>query len=703
MASNRLILRLLLWLLPLSAAAQEQLPFALPDAPVSSPAVYTADYFEYEGSTTGADARILLRGDVELKESTWTLRAGELRLDMTTRRGRAKGGFELDDGLTVLRGESGTFDLGDHSGSVEDVRAEYPPWRIWGREGSLDAQRKGHFRKAVFTSCDASPPHYYFRASGVHVKPHKWIYATNVRFHVGKAPLFYTPFLWKSLRARKLIRTRMTPGYDRRNGASVRTNTQFNLTRSLFGKLFLDYYGAQGPAVGSELGYRPSEDERGALYGYRIREKRSGLDRWTVLGSHYQAIGSSFAVQGRLQAQSDPEVNNHYIRSNAFRVTAELVNGAALVRRTAQTMTRIAYSRLDARDPSGNRFIRTKESLPRVDFRTAPLAWRRLPALVTLNAFADNSFERDRGFQQRSVGTGFQATQTLNLKPGLSLTPRAGFREVYEDKREAMTSSGSTDTLRDAFTGFYDLGTNLRVDTPLGDWDVGYAFERRFKPGTVREDVGAPDYGIESNLVSLQNTLRPSRRVLFRVGTGYDFRTFRTRTVGFRRRVRPVTADLMFIPRRELQISLRDEYQLEEGNRAFLFQTDWGERGGTFAGFGVTHTLDRAGQYLSALELGWAPRGSAWGVAGALRQLARTPGGFDLRGFQVFEKELSMTRDFHDFHTRALVRFRPGGVKEVLLRLELRTDHPVVRRAEKKDWPREWFPWRKGRTDDDRE
>lgn len=686
-----------------AAPAGAPAPFELPPAPAGETIRYRADHFEYEGSTMGADAQMLLRGDVEMESSTWTLRAGEVRLDMRTRRARATEGFEIDDGLTVLHGNAGDFDLGANTGKVEDVKAEYPPWRIWAWQGELDAERKGHFRRTLFTSCDGSPPHYHFRSSRLHVKPGKWLAATNVRFYLGKVPVFYSPFLWKSLKEKHIVKTRVTPGYDRRNGPYARTDTMFNLTDWLYGRLFLDYYGSQGLATGSELQFHPSEDARGALYGYRIKEKGDGKERWTVLGNHYQALNSTYSIQGRFQAQSDPEVNNHYIRSNAFRVTSELVNGGALTRRTSLTTTRILYSRRDTANAAGDGFVRASESYPRLEIQTAQLSIRRLPVLFTLNGFADNNYSRARGFLQRSVGAGVEATQTKRIVRGVSLTPKAAYREVYEDRRDAPAAFSSTRTYHDSLTGFYLFGTNLRVDTPIGDWDAGYTFERRLKPDTVRDDAGAPDHGMERNVVTLQNTFRPRRKVLVRVGTGYDFRIFRDRDLDFQNRVVPFTADLILLPKRGVQVTLRDQYKLGEGNRAFLVQTDFGDRDASFIGAGVTHTRDRPRTYFSSLDVGWRPKKISWKLGGALRNQMHTPGGFDLRGFQVFEKEIWVSRRWHDFFTRALVRFRPGGVKEGHIRIELRYKRWFKRRKKRKNWEDEWFPWRKNRTSDDRE
>lgn len=694
--------------LALPAAASTQpaagLPdFVLPAAPASSPVVYTADFFEYEGSTTGADARILLKGGVELKGTTWTLRGDTVRVDMETRKARAEGGFEVDDGLTVLRGEHGEFDLSDRSGWVGDVRAEYPPWRVWGRKGALDAQGRGHFHGALFTSCDGFPPHYHFKSTSLHITPKKRMTAYNVRFYVGKVPVFYSPFLWKSLKSRRLLRSRVIPGYDKRNGGSLRSNTMFSVTPSLYGKLFLDYYTEQDTAQGAELNFQPSPDSRGALYGYHVGDDETKRRRWTLLGSQYQSFGSSYAFQGRLQAQSDPEVNNNYVRSNAFRVTSELVNSAAFVRRTALTTTRLSYSRQDTGLPGG-RFSRAVESTPRLDWQTAPLSIPRVPLLFTLTSFADNSYDRGRGFQQHAVGTGVETTQTVLLAKGVSLTPRAAFREVYEDRREALTTQLSTVALRDVFTGFYDLGTNLRLGSPVGAWDLNYTFVRRLKSDTMRHDDGAPDYGVEKSLLMVSDSIRPDRRWLARVSSGYDYRPSRVSAPGFRDRVQPFAADLTYFAPRGVQLSVRNEYQLAQGNRAFLFQGDWGEREGTFAGLGFSHTLDRSDTYFGAVEGGWAPKGTSWVFAGALRSLVHTPGGAKLSGYRLFEKELSVSRDYHDFHTRALVRLRPGGVKEFLLRVDLMTGRAAPeRRVERKDWEKEWFPWRGKDKSDDQE
>lgn len=687
---------------PSSASAR---PLSLPPAPPGR-IDFSADSVDFAESavvSTAPNGTLLrMEGHVILKESTWTIRAGEILVDLDSRTAAISNGMEMDDGTSVVYGRSGLFDLAAREGSLKGARAGYPPWRIRADEADLFADRRVRFRRARFTSCDEKDPDYHLRASSVYLKPKKYLLAWNPVFYVRSVPLFYSPFLWKSLREKHLIRARVNPGYDRRNGAFARTTTLFDIAPSLYGKLYLDYYGAQGPGVGSELQYHASEEGRGALYGYRIRENHSGQERWAVFGDSYRTIRSSYAFQARLQAQSDAEFNNHYARSNAFRLTPELVNGAAFVRRTSLATTRISYSRLDRQDPAfaQTRFIRESESMPRVEFQTAPLALRGSSWLTTINLFADNRFERPREFLQRSAGACAETTRVLRIVRGLSLTPYLGVGETYESRRDDATSAGSIRTFQDAFVGHYQLGGDLRLNSRFGYWDAQYALNRRLKPGTLQDDAGALDRGVERNLLTLQDTLFPRPRVVLRFGTGYDFRRPRNEAMGLRKRVQPFFADINWSAGGGWQFSVRDDYQLGEGNRAFLAQADWGERTGTFAGFGMVHTLGRPESYLASAAAGWAPSSSSWRVEGALRFDAHAAAGVRFDSVQMFEKELSIVKDLHDFHTRLLLRVRPGGVKEASFRFELLGGLEAARKIVKKGWESEWFPWRKTQSED---
>ena len=545
---------------------------------------------------------------VKVYDSTWTIHSRELWLNTETRVGRAIGPLDVEDAFSRLDGAAGVFDLGTNEGTVEDVEAEYAPWRIRGRQARVDRRREIFYTGARFTSCNAGRlslkgpiPDYHFRATSMHVKPKCYLTAWNARFYLGRVPLFYFPFLWKSLDPDPTLRTRFEFGHDNRGGYFTRTTTLYSPGRAWQGKLYLDYYSLLGLGVGNQLEFNKGPEAHGTLYGYQIADQRTGTRRWTLLGDHYQTFASSWAVQGRLQAQSDPDFNNDYTRSNAFRVTQQLANSAALVRRTNTYTTRLSYSRLDDADPARpNIFLKTSETLPRLDVQTAALKPLGLPALHTFSAFAERDFARGQGFQQNTAGGAWEVTQNVRVARRVSFTPRGALSETYLQRYDVAQSSVVTQSFLDTFTGRFDLGGTLRLSSFLGDTDLTELFRRRLKPDSFETDAGAVDYGIESNLVSLTHAFRPNPRVYTKLTTGYDLRNFRGQTIQTRDRVQPIGADLTWLFSRRWSFAVHDAFRPGEGNQNIFLEADWDDLNGRFARFGVANIRPPAGQALPA-------------------------------------------------------------------------------------------------------
>ena len=92
-------------------------------------------------------------------------------------------------------------------------------------------------------------------------------------------------------------------------------------------------------------------------------------------------------------------------------------------------------------------------------------------------------------------------------------------------------------------------------------------------------------------------------------------------------------------------------------------------------------------------------KGEEWSAA--LRSQVTTPGGAGgLRQYRLFEKEFSVVKHWHDFYTRLSARFRPGNVKDVSVRVDVKFGSFDADRQTVHDWESEWFPERtKGRED----
>ena len=413
--------------------------------------------------------------------------------------------------------------------------------------------------------------------------------------------------------------------------------------------------------------------------------------RWQVLGDIYQAVGSSNSAnsfQGRLQAQSDADFNNHYTRSSSLRVTPDLFNSAAFVHRFSQATARLSWSRYDVADASRRKYFKTTESIPRLDVNSSSLRIGRLPWLNTFNGFADSIYVRGRAYLEKSVGAGWQGTRNFQLGRGVSFTPALSYNEVYYSRQETSRAP-----IFDALIGRWNANETLRFNTPLGGLDATHTYQQRLKHGTLQHDAGAVDKGVEVNAVSVSNVYILTPRAWTRLSSGYDFRTFRGYSVGFRQRVQPITAEANWQAYEKLVFTLREDYQLDEGNRAFLADIHWGDEEGKALGGSVFHNAADATLYYGSLNFAVAPSSPTWRLAAVVHAVAVCNGGVGgLRRGRIFDKELSWTKRWHDFYTKLTGRARAGGVKELAIRIDMKFGAADPKKAQRRDWEAEWFP-----------
>lgn len=689
------MIRAALLLLALGGAARAE-DYALPEPPPGPRLEYAADEVEFDSDRQ----QLHLRGQVSLTESTWTVKGKELWIDTENRSGRSEGPLLVEDGISAVYGESGEFDFARHTGHLQRTSAGHADWRINAREAKVGENRRLDYLGGNFTSCGAKPPHYHFRASTITVKPKKHMIARNVLFYLGDVPVFYMPFLYKSLSPRHYLRWKSQPGFDHRNGLFLKNTLTTDHGDTLYSKLYADYYQKQGVGLGGELHRREGEDSRGSLFGYTIKETSTVDRRWAILGQQYQALSSSASFQGRLQLQSDSDFNNNYARSNSLRVTPELVNGGAFTHRFAQATARLSYARLDSADANRMHFVKTSESYPRLDVISQPLRFGRLPWLNTLNGFADNTFIRGRPYIEKTVGGGWEGTRTFALMRGVSLTPKLGYQETYYNRFDQVSVTSATITTLDAMIGRPAAAGTLRFDTPLGGIDVTQSYRERLQSGHFQQDRAAVDKGVEENLLTLSDVIIPAPRMYARLSSGYDFRTFRDRTIGFRQRVQPITGDASWAPTSRLNLTVRDSYALDDGNQAAIMDARWGDDEGATVGGGFSWNASDSRKYVASLDFAVAPSSPTWRLAFGIRGQAESSRGVGgLHGWRVFEKEFSWTKRWHDFYTKVAGRFRPGGVGEASIRVDFKFGTFDPKQAPRRDWETELFPERATQDD----
>ena len=686
---------LLALLLARPAAAAD---YALPEPPPGRRIDYSAERAEYDADKS----MIHLSTAVVVRESTWTVKGDDLWIDVDRRLVTSDGPVIIEGREGAMYGKAGEFNLDAHTGTLFDAAGGMGDWRIRGPRAELKEGGGADYQKADFTSCDVVPPHYHFHAASMTIVPRSRISAWNVLFYLGDVPIFYFPYFYHDLSPEHLLRWKVSPGYDKRNGVFVKSTLVTALGGGFSSKLYADYYGKEGPGFGGELNFRDPKDKEsgGGIYGYNVDQTGGGGDRWSLIGSDYQALRSSVSFQGRLQLQSDPNFNNDYVRSSAYTVPPELVNSAAVNKRVDGFAARVLYSRDDILNSTGTvlgvggvQYVRNTESLPRLEFQTESLDVLSLPWLNSFSGYADNNYDMNRGYTQKSASGQWEATKGFNLGRGFTLTPKTDLSETGYDRYDDYILAPTTATFTNVSVARWTTAGDLRWNTRFGNLDARQTYSQRLQPDSISRDLGANDHGVEQNDFSVSDLWLATPSLWTRLAAGYNFATYNDHALRPKDRIEPVVGEATWTPNANLTGALRGDYQFDRGLRALIAYFSYGAGSGPQIGAGFEHNLSDPQNYYQSFNFAVSPASSTWKVIANMGTVFDTLGGPGrLHGLRLYEKDIAVIKTWHDFITKVVGSVRPGGVGEISAAVSLRLGTTGGRTPPKPDWEEQFFP-----------
>lgn len=257
-----------------------------------------ADYISWS-----EDRSIIMgRGRVRLEYKDVQIEAENVRVDLRTSELLAWDKVNFTLKMRRIEGENLRYNLEKGEGTIEHPK---------GREGLFFySAEKAYFslemielRKAYFTSCELSLPHYKIRAEKISIRLDDEIVMSNVTFWLGDIPVFWLPFFVQYLREEnRLILPNFS--YSDYAGWSVQTGYYFYASPSFQAKLHLDYKEKKGWAEGIDISYR-LKGGNGNLSTYFIKEKGTQEERWLVRLEHQQVLSKSTSLRLRLNRLSD--------------------------------------------------------------------------------------------------------------------------------------------------------------------------------------------------------------------------------------------------------------------------------------------------------------------------------------------------------------------------------------------------------------
>jgi LPS-assembly protein len=207
-------------------------------------------------------------GNVILHAKGSVIFADQIHLDAASMEAIVEGDVRIEQDKDWLEGERGYLDLEKETGLVEFGRGFLADGNFH-FSGAL-VEKLGpqtyHVRDGTFTTCDGDEPSWHFRTSDLKVTIEGYGFAKNTRFHLGRAPVLYSPYLAfpaKTKRQTGLLMPRF--GVGERLGYDLDLPFFWAISRSTDATIYSHYMSKRGLMMGPEFRYAASSQSKGEL------------------------------------------------------------------------------------------------------------------------------------------------------------------------------------------------------------------------------------------------------------------------------------------------------------------------------------------------------------------------------------------------------------------------------------------------------
>lgn len=176
---------------------------------------------------------------------------------------------------------------------------------------------------AVMTTDDYAEPGYTVHAKRITIFPGKRIEAKGATLWLGKVPIFYLPYMRRSLEYHPNFWT-VTPGYRSLFGPYLLTAYHYHWSPELETALNLDYRLKRGPGVGPDIIWNSPKYGEGKFRYYFTRDDDPGLspmlqqipqNRQRVWFSHSATLRTNLTAKAVVRWQSDAQMTRDFFES----------------------------------------------------------------------------------------------------------------------------------------------------------------------------------------------------------------------------------------------------------------------------------------------------------------------------------------------------------------------------------------------------
>jgi LPS-assembly protein len=176
----------------------------------------------------------------------------------------------------------------------------------------------------VLSNCDLEAPHTYFKAKRGKLILNKRVTLFFPLFYVGKVPIFYLPFITKSLGGWKSpFSVRVEPGWSGISGnrhATLKTKISFPLSKHLTASLRHNYLGLKRNDYVGGLDYinedQDDQNKKGNVYAYILNGLNSKSKECFFVSDYFQKKDKKWAIRSRMRLMNDNNFNEKFYCDN---------------------------------------------------------------------------------------------------------------------------------------------------------------------------------------------------------------------------------------------------------------------------------------------------------------------------------------------------------------------------------------------------
>ncbi len=613
----------------------------------------------------------------------------------------------------TIQNNDGTFTLQKFSYnsqekqiSMDNFQAQYGPLRVIAAEQLSSKQDEYILKNTKVTCCDKETPHYTISLSKAKLIPEQRVSGYNAVARIGKIPVFYFPYFYRSLKKDHLFTTYLNFGQSGNTGFGILTSTVYS-KGDFAATGNLDYYTKAGIGYGLTLGYDDPDKFRGNIQTYTIKDRVLDTQRWGVNGGFWWEIydnsnslndedGAMYFAQTRTRTVSDPDFNNDFFRNNPYVVSPDKLVQTSLARQSRVSNFRISYYDISKLDESTKTFHNYETDLPEIAWTFTPFVLPKTGGVVNnLNFYFNNTkFNEnldDHNDYLQYFKANWKSSKSFRLNRTFTLTP-----SVFYDQEIGFKDPASQE--KDNFVGRYGTEINLRTDLPTGMLDFGYRYKHRTTDKVLVTDEFAEYQNIfnreEQNAFYIQNYYMPLNNLYFKVASGININENK-KSWDLNDRLEPLLAEIGYFDQKTgTNFYLQNLYDFAAGNQAFVLNTTFRDPRNPdqkFITLGVTNYKTSRNSFLFTTQFAIAPKNKTWradmGVDFAVKDSS-------LRGYS---KHILFYKDFHDFNLML-------GVRDRRHNLSFHFAINVLCGASGKETPAQqrinqfWYPWQQGYT-----